>query len=77
MSFGKTRKKGRRMWTLRKEWTTPYYRGTIVYIAVFVTLIFGFQMYRYFVAAPASEIRCPETRSAMALVPVIGVLFDG
>lgn len=53
-----------------------YYRATVIYIAVLVSLIFGFQMYRYFVSAPSDLIRCPTNRSAMQLVPLIGVLFD-
>lgn len=57
-------------------WDNAYYRGIALYIAVIVTLIFGFQMYRYFVTAPSSEIRCPRA-SAMTLIPVIGVLLDG
>lgn len=38
-------------------WHNAYYRGFALYIAVIVTLIFGFQLYRYFVSDPAGH-RC-------------------
>lgn len=62
---------------IKDAWNNAYYRGTCLYIAVVVTLIFGFQMYRYFWAAPANEIICPpeHSLSAMSLIPLIGVLF--
>ena len=65
------------MWSLKKEWEKPFYRGTILYVAFLVTLIFGFQMYRYFWAAPADKLICPSRPSAISLVPVIGVFLDG
>jgi hypothetical protein len=65
-----------RMLELKMAWHNTYYRGLVIYVAVLVTLIFGFQMYRYFVAVPASQVICPETRSAMSLIPIIGVLLD-
>lgn len=61
---------------LKMVWRNTYYKGLVIYVATVVTLIFGFQMYRYFVAAPSSEITCPRTVSAITLIPVIGVLFD-
>lgn len=61
---------------LKVAWKNTYYRGLVIYVATLVTLIFGFQMYRYFIAAPASEITCPSKISSMSLIPVIGVLFD-
>jgi hypothetical protein len=65
-----------KMLELKMAWKNTYYRGLVIYVAVLVTLIFGFQMYRYFIAVPASEIRCPDTGSVASLIPVIGVLFD-
>lgn len=65
-----------RMAQLKMAWLNTYYRGLVIYVAVLVSLIFGFQMYRYFVAAPASEIRCPDKVSALVLIPLVGVLFD-
>lgn len=62
---------------LKVAWKNTYYRGLVIYVATLVTLIFLFQMYRYFVAAPADEIVCPNRPSAVSLIPVIGVLFDG
>lgn len=64
---------------LRAAWRNAYYRITCVYIATLVTLIFGFQMYRYFVAAPAQAIRedCGQSVSAISLIPVVGVFLDG
>lgn len=64
------------MEVVKQMWKTAYYRATCLYIAVLVTLIFGFQMYRYFVAVPSDRIICEHTTSAMSLIPVIGVLFD-
>lgn len=60
---------------LKVAWKNTYYRGLVLYVAALVTLIFGFQMYRYFIAAPASAITC-ERPSAISLIPVIGVLID-
>lgn len=65
------------MGKLREGWNNAYYRGTGLYVAVIVTLIFGFQLYRYFVDAPSSEIKCQSKPSALYLVPVIGVFLDG
>lgn len=61
---------------LREAWSNAVYKGLVVYVSVLVTLIFGFQMYRYFVSAPSSEITC-EKPSAVSLVPLIGVFLDG
>lgn len=61
---------------LREAWSNTFYKGLVVYVSVLVTLIFGFQMYRYFVTAPGGEVTC-EKPSAISLVPVIGVFLDG
>lgn len=61
---------------LKVAWKNTYYRGLVIYVAALVTLIFGFQMYRYFIAAPANQITCSNKASAISLIPVIGVLFD-
>lgn len=64
---------------LKDAWKNAYYRYTMAYVVVIVTLIFGFQMYRYFVALPSDEVnQCPPTSksSSLVLIPVIGVLFD-
>lgn len=59
---------------VKEAWKNAYYRVTLAYICVFVTLIFGFQVYQYFVSGSADE--CPDSQSAVSLIPVIGVLLD-
>lgn len=44
---------------VRKVWDNAYYRWTMVYISIIVTLIFCLQIYRFFFDAPSSEITCP------------------
>lgn len=61
---------------LKMVWRNTYYRGLVIYVATVVTLIFVFQMYRYFVSAPTSEFPCGQKASVATLIPVIGVLFD-
>jgi hypothetical protein len=61
---------------IKGAWGNAYYRVTLAYICIVITLIFGFQMYRYFVSAPSDEITCDKGVSAMTLIPVIGVMFD-
>lgn len=59
---------------IKQAWDNAYYRWYALYVATIVTLIFGFQMYRYFVAAPASAITCSPHAGAMAWV---GAFFYG
>lgn len=61
---------------LREAWDNAYYRWYGLYVSVLVTLIFGFQMYRYFVVAPAKALTC-EHPSAIILIPVIGAFLNG
>lgn len=61
---------------IKIAWSNAYYRGIGLYVAIIVTLIFGFQMYRYFYAVPAGTIKC-KGLSLSSLIPVIGVLFNG
>lgn len=65
------------MENLRMAWQNAYYRTVTLYVCTIVTLIFGFQMYRYFVSLPADEITCVNVPTAIGLVPVIGVLLSG
>lgn len=65
-----------KMMELKMVWKNTYYKGLVIYVATVVTLIFGFQMYRYFVSAPANELPCNQKASAVTLIPLIGVLFD-
>lgn len=59
-------------------WNNAYYRITCLYLCTLVTLIFGFQMHRYFVADPVPPPpACPVEKSSMSRLPVVGVLFDG
>jgi hypothetical protein len=62
---------------MKEAWKNAYYRATMTYITVLVTLIFGFQMYRYFVSAPFSEVRCPQKTSTVSLSEILGVLLYG
>lgn len=57
----------------REGWKNAYYRGTVIYIAIVVTLIFVAQILQYSVEAKS----CPPHESAKQLIPVIGVLLDG
>lgn len=41
---------------LKEGWHNAFYRYTVVYIAVVITLIFAFQMYRYFFDLPSNEV---------------------
>lgn len=47
---------------LKVAWSNAYYRITCLYLCLLVTLIFGFQMHRYFVAdpiPPSNSNTCP------------------
>lgn len=65
---------------LKMGWKNAYYRATGLYLCTLVTLIFAFQMHRYFIADPSPNKTtvCPTENTSMAtLIPLIGVLFDG
>lgn len=67
------------MQKLREGWNNAFYRGTMCYVAMLVTIIFGLQIYRYFFNLPAESIyHCGmgDARSYSSLIPVIGAFFD-
>ncbi len=65
------------MGSIRDVWNNTLYRFTCVYVVVMITSIFALQVHRFFFALPAEDIVCPQRPSAIMLVPVIGVFFDG
>lgn len=64
------------MGRLRQAWRNAYYRITLAYVAAIVTAMFGFQLYQYFSTHTKNVASC-DRASALTLVPVIGVFFDG
>jgi hypothetical protein len=58
----------------RSAWNNAYYRITITYIALIVTLMFAFQVQQYLAAESMPD--CPMSRKAVSLIPVIGVFFN-
>lgn len=60
----------------RTAWNNAYYRWYGIYVSIIVTLIFGFQMYKYFFADTTTYV-CPTSSGSLSLIPVIGVFFDG
>lgn len=63
---------------LKESWDNTFYRSTIVYICVIVTLMFAFQMYSYFVTFPNGSIKCVLIVSdSLHAIPWIGMWLHG
>lgn len=61
----------------KQGWENAFYRVTMCYIAILVTVIFSLQIYRYFFDLPSSEATCGQDKRSIAmLVPIVGVLLD-
>lgn len=60
----------------RQGWENAFYRATMCYIALLVTIIFSLQVYRYFFDLPSGEVCGQDKRSVAMLVPIVGVLLD-
>lgn len=64
------------METLREEWHNTIYRTTAIYVSVLVTLIFSFQMYRYFHDLPSHKVTCTASLALIDYVPFLKEIFD-
>lgn len=65
------------MHRLREAWSNAFYRVTVTYITILVTIIFGLQIYRYYFDLPSEQVKCGAGHpSVITLVPVVGVFFD-
>lgn len=50
---------------LKESWRNTFYKTTVIYICILVTLIFGFQMYRYFITFPGGPVKCVTNVSSV------------
>lgn len=59
---------------IKRAWMNAYYRITLTYIAIVVTLIFAFQIYEY-CKKTAVPCNCGAARPVLSLIPVIGAFI--
>jgi hypothetical protein len=62
---------------IKDGYSNAFYRTSVIYVITLLTIIFAFQMYRYFYAAPASKLTCPTSHVSTASTILQAVFSSG